>query len=118
MYVVGVDFTAPQHQLPANGRTIVAAATRGQPAGSVDVWAPYAAQSMDVLLAAIGRSDGTRASVAGALFRVHVRNGVLGSFNFTRQGDPSRGIVLAYRVIPQSPGTRPVMVIRVPASAN
>ncbi len=87
-------------------------------ANAMDVWVPYGVEATDVLLAAIAHSDGTRASVAHALFHVHIRNGVLGSFTFTREGDPSRGIVLAYRVVPGFPGVKPVAVFRIPASAR
>jgi hypothetical protein len=49
--------------------------------------AAYAAQATEVLLAAIARSDGTRASVTKELFASDVRNGILGSFRFTPDGD-------------------------------
>ncbi len=118
MYVVGADFTSPGRQLPAAGRAIVAAVARRQPADAMDVWVPYAAQATNVLLDAIAHSDGTRASVVRALFHVHVTDGALGNFTFTGKGDPSRSVVLAYRVVPGFPGVQPAAVFRIPAGAN
>jgi hypothetical protein len=40
-----------------------------------------------VVLDAIGRSDGTRASVLEQLRATHVQDGILGSFRFDRYGD-------------------------------
>jgi branched-chain amino acid transport system substrate-binding protein len=58
--------------------------TNTDPAG---LGAPEAAQSTEVLLDAIARSDGTRASVVEELFAAKVENGILGSFSFDRFGD-------------------------------
>jgi branched-chain amino acid transport system substrate-binding protein len=49
--------------------------------------APEAAQATEVLLAAIARSDETRASVVRELFATRVKDGILGSFSFDRNGD-------------------------------
>jgi ABC-type branched-subunit amino acid transport system substrate-binding protein/streptogramin lyase len=46
-----------------------------------------AAQAADVVLDAIGRSDGTRASVLEQLRATNVKDGILGSFRFDRYGD-------------------------------
>ena len=46
-----------------------------------------AAQATEVLLSAIARSDGTRESVLEELKATRVRNGILGSFRFDRNGD-------------------------------
>jgi branched-chain amino acid transport system substrate-binding protein len=51
------------------------------------LYAPEAAQATEVLLDAIARSDGTRASVVEELFATKVENGILGSFSFDRFGD-------------------------------
>src|SRR5262249_7626110 len=58
----------------------------------------YAAQAAAILLDAIGRSDGTRASVTRALFATHVRGGLLGSFSITPTGDTTAGGVTALRI--------------------
>jgi hypothetical protein len=59
--------------------------------------APEAAQSTEVLLDAIARSDGTRASVVEELFATKVENGILGSFSFDRFGDIDPAPVGVYR---------------------
>jgi branched-chain amino acid transport system substrate-binding protein len=46
-----------------------------------------AAQAAEVMLDAIGRSDGTRASVLEQLKATNVKDGILGSFRFDRYGD-------------------------------
>jgi branched-chain amino acid transport system substrate-binding protein len=45
------------------------------------------AQATELVLRAIARSDGTRESVLEELKASHVRNGILGSFSFDRNGD-------------------------------
>jgi DNA-binding SARP family transcriptional activator/ABC-type branched-subunit amino acid transport system substrate-binding protein len=69
----------------------------------------YAAQAMDLLLDAIGHSDGTRASVARELFATPVHNGILGSFAITPQGDTTARAVTIYRITRSRP--RPWQVI-------
>lgn len=59
--------------------------------------APEAAQATEVLLDAIARSDGTRASVVEQLFRTKVEKGILGSFSFDRNGDVVPAPVGVYR---------------------
>jgi branched-chain amino acid transport system substrate-binding protein len=56
-----------------------------------------AAQAAEVLLDAIARSDGTRASVVEELFATKVENGILGSFTFDRFGDIDPAPVGVYR---------------------
>lgn len=60
--------------------------------------APEAAQATEVLLDAIARSDGTRASVVEELFATKVENGILGSFSFDRFGDIDPAPVGVYRM--------------------
>jgi branched-chain amino acid transport system substrate-binding protein len=57
------------------------------------------AQAIDVLLDAIARSDGTRASVTRRLFETRVTNGILGSFWITPSGDTSLNAVTIHRVV-------------------
>jgi len=63
----------------------------------VEPFTPEAAQATEVLLDAIGRSDGTRASVVDELFATKVENGILGSFTFDRLGDIDPAPVGVYR---------------------
>lgn len=57
------------------------------------------AQAMDVLLDAIARSDGTRASVTRRLFDTRISNGILGSFWITPSGDTTLNEVTIQRVV-------------------
>ena len=63
-----------------------------------DRFAVNAAQAMDVLLDAVARSDGTRASVTNKLFSTRVSNGILGSFWITPTGDTTLNAAAMYRV--------------------
>ena len=58
---------------------------------------PEAAQATEVLLDAIARSDGTRASVVEELFATKVEDGILGSFTFDERGDIDPAPVGVYR---------------------
>jgi hypothetical protein len=64
-----------------------------------DRFAVNAAQAMDVLLDAVARSDGTRASVTNKLFATRVSNGILGSFWITPTGDTTLNAVAMYRIM-------------------
>jgi branched-chain amino acid transport system substrate-binding protein len=57
-----------------------------------------AVQAAEVLLDAIATSDGTRASVTRNLFKTRVRDGPLGSFSISPEGDTTAGAVTIYRV--------------------
>jgi branched-chain amino acid transport system substrate-binding protein len=83
--------------------------------GTFYPWTVYGAQAADVLLDAIARSDGTRASVTRALLRTRVRNGLIGSFSFTPTGDTTAGSVTIIRVEHGRPV--PLRVITPPADA-
>jgi len=94
MYVTGPGM--PPDKLPPGGQRFVHAF--GRTAGGLNLlYAPEAAQSAEVLLDAIGRSDGTRMSVVRELFATKVRNGVLGTFSFDRFGDIVPSPVGIYR---------------------
>jgi branched-chain amino acid transport system substrate-binding protein len=86
----------PPEVLPPPGRRFVrefgATVVESGPLG-----APEAAQAAEVLLDAIGRSDGTRASVVEELFATKIRNGILGSFSFDSRGDIDPAPVGIYR---------------------
>ena len=58
-----------------------------------------AAQSAEILLDAIARSDGTRSSVTKELFKTRVENGILGNIRFDKNGDPVEAPVTIWRVV-------------------
>ena len=61
------DLPHPSAKLSRSGRGFLRDLQRSQPGVSSPYWAQYAAQATEVLLAAITRSDGTRASIAREL---------------------------------------------------
>jgi branched-chain amino acid transport system substrate-binding protein len=59
---------------------------------------PYAAQAVTVLLDAIAKSDGSRASVNEHLLGTRVQGGILGNFDFDKNGDPTYNPVTVFRI--------------------
>jgi ABC-type branched-subunit amino acid transport system substrate-binding protein/DNA-binding beta-propeller fold protein YncE len=96
LYVATVD--VPRSALPLSpaGQRF-ARAVRAKQLGVLE-----AAQATELVLSAIARSDGTRASVLQRLRASEVRDGILGSFHFDRQGDMTPGWMTILRI------TRPV----------
>lgn len=88
-----------RERLPPAGARFVERFRRAQPGVEIELSAVYAAQAAEVLLDAIARSDGSRASVLRELFRLRVEDGLLGSFGFDRNGDVSESPVTILRVV-------------------
>ena len=84
--------------LPPEGDEFVRRFARTQPGAVIEPSAVYAAQATEVLLDALARSDGTRASVLDALFTTEIRDGLLGDFSFDERGDISESPVTILRV--------------------
>jgi branched-chain amino acid transport system substrate-binding protein len=57
-------------------------------------YAVYQAQGTQIMLDAIKRSNGTRASVTSQLFKTKVKNGIMGTFHFDKNGNivPTKAI--------------------------
>jgi branched-chain amino acid transport system substrate-binding protein len=93
---VSLPAPAPE-RLRGEGRRFVADFERaiGRP---VEVYSVTTAQATEVLLDAIAKSNGTRASVTRELFKTEVTNGILGTFSFDRNGDTTAGAVTIYRI--------------------
>jgi branched-chain amino acid transport system substrate-binding protein len=85
-------------RLPRGGAEFAGAFARTQAGAPVDPSAVYSAQAAEVVLDAVARSDGTRASVLDELFRTRVRDGLLGDFEFDANGDVSEPPVTIMRV--------------------
>ena len=73
--------------------------------GGPDFAAAYAAQAAEILLDAIARSDGTRASVTRELQRTRVRDGILGDVSFDANGDLAEGPVTIFRMTARAPSS-------------
>jgi branched-chain amino acid transport system substrate-binding protein len=83
----------PNANLPAAGRRLVAALHN-----NISYTAAYGAGAAELLLAAISRSSGTRASVSARLLMTHLHDGVLGDLAIDRHGDPTTAPVTILRL--------------------
>jgi ABC-type branched-subunit amino acid transport system substrate-binding protein/predicted Ser/Thr protein kinase len=92
VYVAANEPVTPLTHLTGPARDIARELGTGKPRPFV----LETAQAAEIVLAAIARSDGTRASVLEAMRHTRVSDGVLGSFSFDRNGDitPARVAVL------------------------
>jgi branched-chain amino acid transport system substrate-binding protein len=101
----------PDNNLPPAGQEFLSefdAAHEGAPTP----WytATYGAEAVEILLDAIARSDGTRASVNGELRRTTVEDGILGDIRFDENGDLVEGPVTFFRAVgPREPSTNEVV---------
>ena len=87
---------APPTALKGEGATFVK--DFGDQIGATpNPYSQYGAQAMDVMLDAIGKSDGTRAAVAKALFGLKVTDGILGTFTINDKGDTSLNPITVYQ---------------------
>ncbi len=78
----------PLEKLPPAGRKFVAQfRAYAKIKGNMPPYAVYQAQAAQVMLDAIARSDGTRPSVVKELFKTNVKNGIMGTFRFDKNGD-------------------------------
>ncbi len=90
--------TAPTFDdLTARGQAWVRTFAASQPDGVAPA-APVAAQAAEVLLDAIARSDGTRASVTRAVARTQVSDGLLPAFRLDQHGNAAPSPVTVLRV--------------------
>ena len=62
-----------------------------------------AGQAADLVMDAIARSDGTRASVLDELFATNVKYGILGNFGFDPNGDITAASIPILRVTGATP---------------
>jgi ABC-type branched-subunit amino acid transport system substrate-binding protein len=90
---------AGENRLSPAGRRFLKDFLAAESATRVNPYAMYAAQAAEVMLDAIARSDGTRASVTREVMRTRVRHGVFGSFRFDRNGDTNRQAVTILRPV-------------------
>ena len=66
----------------------------------IDPYAIYGAQAAQLILDAIGGSDGTRQGVVDAMFNAEVNDGLLGTFEINDNGDPAKagGAVVGFTI--------------------
>jgi ABC-type branched-subunit amino acid transport system substrate-binding protein len=95
MYIATIDLPRANLPLGAAGRQF--ADSMGDPAKE-NLGVLEAGQATELLLQAIARSDGSRASVLKELRASKVRNGILGSFGFDANGDITTAPISVVRI--------------------
>ncbi|HXH89438.1 MAG TPA: branched-chain amino acid ABC transporter substrate-binding protein [Gaiellaceae bacterium] len=67
---------------------------------AIDPYAIYGAQAAQIMIDAIGASDGSRADVIAKMFEAQVTDGYLGTFGINETGDPSgaEGAVVGFTI--------------------
>ena len=60
-------------------------------------YAAYGAQAMDVMLSAIAKGGGQRATTTKGIFGLSITNGIIGSFTINSTGDTSLGTITIYK---------------------
>jgi branched-chain amino acid transport system substrate-binding protein len=88
----------PASKLGPTGQKFLTDFKAYQKKSTVDPYAIYAAQTAQVLLGAVERSDGTRASVNAQVFKTNVKDGIMGSFRFDANGNISSKAISFYEL--------------------
>ena len=96
------NYGIPNSHLPPRGKRFLAEFVHAHGSAGPDLSAVYGAQAGEILLDAIARSDGTRASVTRELLRTRVQNGILGDIRFDRRGDLVQAPFTFFRVTGES----------------
>jgi len=103
----------PNTALKGAGKAFVKAFTKADHKAP-DPYSVYAAQAAEVMVQALAQSNGTRADVAKQLFKVHLKNSILGNVSFNSNGDVSSNPITIYRV---KSGKTTTMKVIVPPNA-
>jgi branched-chain amino acid transport system substrate-binding protein len=87
----------PNSALKGAGKAFVTSFTKAdkRPPAPYSV---YAAQAAEVVVAAIAKSDGTRASITKQILAVKLANSILGNVSFNANGDVTSNPVTIYKV--------------------
>jgi len=90
----------PYQNLAPAGKKFAAAFGKsvGLAAQKVNPYSNYGATAAQVLLAAIKKSDGSRASVTKGLFGVSVATSPIGAFKLNANGDTNQGTISFYQI--------------------
>jgi branched-chain amino acid transport system substrate-binding protein len=65
--------------------------------GDPEVYTAYAAACAQVLLDAIGRSDGSREDIVKQMFATNISDGIVGPMAFNANGDPKQGLISIFQ---------------------
>ncbi len=99
----------PNSKLKGAGKAFVAAFTKADH-NAPDPYSVYAAQATEALVAAIAQSNGTRSDVAKQVFKIHLKNSILGNLSFNANGDVTANPVTIYKVVGGKSTTLKVIV--------
>jgi branched-chain amino acid transport system substrate-binding protein len=88
----------PNSQLKGTGKAFLVAFTKALGGTQPDPYAVYAAQAAIVLLNAVSKSNGTRASVTQQIFKTNLPNSITGTVAFNANGDVQGGPVAIYAI--------------------
>jgi branched-chain amino acid transport system substrate-binding protein len=97
----------PNSALKGAGKQFVTDFTKA--VGVPDPYSVYAAQATLVMLQAIAQSNGTRADVTKQVFKVDLKNSILGNVSFNTNGDVTSNPVTIYKVSGNSAPTLKVI---------
>jgi branched-chain amino acid transport system substrate-binding protein len=75
-----------------------------------DPYSVYAAQAAEVMVAAIAQSNGSRSDVTKQVFKIHLKNSILGTISFNANGDVTANPVTIYKVVGGKSTTLKVIV--------
>ena len=107
------NYGLPDGKLPPTGRRFLEQFEKARPGlRTPDFSAAYAAQAAEILLDAIGRSNGTRPSVTRELRRTRIEGGILGDLRFDHNSDPVEAPVTIFRMAGKDPVTDRVITVR------
>ena len=87
----------PNTSLKGAGATFVKNFTKADHKAP-DPYSVYAAQAAEVFVGAIAQSNGTRSDIAKQLFKIKLKNSILGTVSFNANGDVTANPVTIYKV--------------------
>ncbi len=106
----------PLAKLPKAGQTFIAGLRKyAKFKGQMPPYPIYQGQSAQIMFSAIARSNGTRNSVSQQLFKTKIKNGIMGTFHFDKNGDI---VPLKYITIEQLKGKLAVYAYVVVTKVN
>jgi branched-chain amino acid transport system substrate-binding protein len=98
----------PNSSLKGAGKAFVTNFTKA--VGVPDPYSVYAAQATEVMVQSIAKSNGSRSDVTKQMFKVLLRNSILGNVSFNSNGDVTSNPVTIYQVKGNSAPTLKVIV--------
>jgi branched-chain amino acid transport system substrate-binding protein len=103
IYIASNDIGVARRHLPPAGRRFLSDFGASGNFGTPLSYVAQAAQATEVVLDAIERSDGTRASVLEELGQTNVEDGIIGSFRIDANGDITPAPIAILRITGATP---------------